>query len=520
MMTSNAQQGVHNGDEQFCLLVNAVQDYAIFMLDTAGHIVTWNTGAQLITGYRADEIIGQHFSLFYPPEDIDAQKPERELEIAKAEGVYKEEGWRLRKDRSSFWASVVTTALYDEKGILHGFGKVTRDLTERKLAEEVQRRSEEQFRLLVSEVRDYAIFMLDPKGHIASWNTGAQLIKGYRADEIIGRHFSIFYPAEDIAAHEPEHKLEIARVDGSYKEEGWRIRKDGTRFWASVVITALHDGNGELVGFSKVTRDLTERKHVEEIQAAMRQQELQLAREQEARKQAEAHVQLRDSFLSTTAHELRTPVTSLLATAQLLQRRTERGDLTPERIQRANQTIIVQAKRLNRLTTMLLDITRLDAGKIHFERAPMDIRDAIDQVIYELQLTLDHHVIALELPETPLMVEGNDVRFEQIIYNLVQNAIKYSAPGSTVRVGMQQHGQHAVITVADEGMGIRAEDLPHIFERFYRATTISETSVSGLGLGLYLVKEFVEMQGGTVDVESVVGRGTTFRVILPLIADA
>jgi PAS domain S-box-containing protein len=382
--------------------------------------------------------------------------------------------------------------------------------------EQALRHSEDQFRLFVTAVQDYAIFMLDPQGHVASWNTGAQLIKGYSAGEIIGQHFSIFYPAADIAAQKPERELEIAKAEGVYKEEGWRLRKDGNPFWASVVITVLRDANGTLVGFGKVTRDLTERKQAEEAQELMQQQELQLVREQEARKLAEEHVQLRDSFLNATAHELRTPVTSLMGSAQLLQRRVERGDLTPERIQKATQTIIVQAKRLNRLTTMLLDITRLDAGKMKLEHAPIDLREGIEQVIYELQLITGQHAITLDLSETPLIVEGNDVRFEQVMYNLIQNAIKYSGAGSTVRVTAQQEGNCAVVTVADEGMGILAQDLPHVFERFYRASNISNVSVSGLGLGLYLVKEFVEMQGGTVDVQSIVGQGSTFRVILPL----
>ncbi|WP_091292876.1 PAS domain-containing sensor histidine kinase [Amycolatopsis xylanica] len=243
------------------LLVQNVVDYAIFLLDPRGHIITWNAGAERIKGYQADEIIGRHFSTFYPPEDIAADKPGRELETAIAEGRLEDEGWRLRKDGTRFWANVIITALFDETGALQGFGKVTRDLTERRDAENALRESEERFRLIVQGVSDYGIFMLDPGGRVASWNAGAERINGYRADEIIGKHFSIFYPPED--SGKPARELETAIARGRLEDEGWRLRKDGSRFWANVVITALFDETGELRGFGKVTRDLTERRSAE-----------------------------------------------------------------------------------------------------------------------------------------------------------------------------------------------------------------------------------------------------------------
>jgi PAS domain S-box-containing protein len=513
---ATARQTLRRSEEQFGLLVSAVRDYAIFMLDVEGHIATWNLGAQLIKGYRADEIIGRHFSIFYPPEDLAARKPERELEIATVEGVYEEEGWRIRKDGTYFWASVVITALRDETGSLVGFGKVTRDLTERKRAEEALLQSEERFRLLVSQVRDYAIFMLDAEGHIATWNLGAQLIKGYRADEIIGQHFSIFYPPEDVAARKPERKLEIAAAEGVHEDEGWRVRKDGTYFWASVVITALHDNQGVLRGFSKVTRDLTERKRAEDVQRQLQAQEVQIAREQAARAQAEANVRVRDAFLSATAHELRTPVTSMFGYAELLQRRFSRGDFSPERAQKPIHAIITQAQRLDRLTTMLLDITRLEHGKVLLDRQPIDLRWNIEQVVQELRLLTEYHSITFDLPADPVIVEADELRMEQVLYNLVQNAVKYSPEGGTITVRAWSEAQQAVITVTDMGVGISAEDLPHVFDRFYRATNISEAHISGLGLGLHLVKEFVTLHGGSVDVQSALGRGSTFRVTLPL----
>jgi PAS domain S-box-containing protein len=251
-------------ESRFRLLVQSVQDYGIFMLDPGGRVASWNAGAERINGYAAEDIIGRHFSVFYPPEDVAAGKPGRELEVAVEQGRLEDEGWRVRKDGTRFWANVVITALFDEEGRLQGFGKVTRDVTERRAAELALRESEERFRLLVQNVQDYGIFMLDPEGRISSWNAGAERIKGYAAEEIIGKHFSVFYPAEDVAAGKPAWELEVAVEEGRLEDEGWRIRKDGTRFWANVVITALFDEHGQLQGFGKVTRDMTERRNAEQ----------------------------------------------------------------------------------------------------------------------------------------------------------------------------------------------------------------------------------------------------------------
>jgi PAS domain S-box-containing protein len=235
--------------ERFRLLVEAVSDYAIYMLDPNGIVSSWNAGAERIKGYKASEILGKSFANFYEPADRTAGIPQRVLEIAARDGKFQAEGWRVRKDGSRFWAFAIIDAIYDD-GDLIGFAKITRDLTERREAEEELRRSEELFRRLVEGVSDYAIYMLDPSGIVSNWNAGAQRIKGYGPDEIIGQHFSIFYTDEDRNHGEPARSLVIAEREGRFEAEAWRQRKDGTRFWANVVIDAIRDPSGRLVGFA------------------------------------------------------------------------------------------------------------------------------------------------------------------------------------------------------------------------------------------------------------------------------
>lgn len=259
-----AEGRIRDGLDQFRLIVEGVLDYGIFMLDPEGRIATWNAGAQRIKGYEASEIIGKHFSIFYPDEDVRSGKPQWELEVAKREGRFEDEGWRIRKDGSRLWANVIITAIRDDGGQLLGFGKVTRDFTERREHEERLRLSEERFRLLVEGVRDYAIYMMDPQGRITTWNAGAERIKGYEASEILGKHFSTFFTEEDVRSGKPQHILELAAKEGHAEQEGWRVRKDGSRFWVNGILTALRDKSGKLIGFSKITRDITERKQQQE----------------------------------------------------------------------------------------------------------------------------------------------------------------------------------------------------------------------------------------------------------------
>ena len=500
---------VRQSGEPFRLLVESVKDYAIFILDTNGHIATWNLGAQAIKGYAPEEIIGKHFSIFYPEEDIKRDKPGYELKVASEVGRFEDEGWRLRKDGTRFWANVVITALRDKEGILRGFGKVTRDLTDRKETEEGLRRSEERFRLLVECVKDYAIFMIDPQGYIESWNTGAETIKGYKPDEIIGKHFSIFYPEEDIRSDKPDHELKVAAAVGRYEDEGWRLRKDGSRFWASVIITAVRDKDGALCGFAKITRDLTDRKYAEE-------QRLKLAREQVARAEAEAANRTKDEFLATISHELRTPLNAILGWGRLIRN----SKLDEAGFDRALSTIERNAKLQAQLIDDLLDVSRIISGKLRLTVAPLELPPVIEAALDSIRPAADAKNIRLEvmLDSNSGLVSGDPDRLQQVVWNLLSNAVKFTQKGGRVQVRLERHNSHVDVTVSDTGKGIAPEFLPYVFDRFRQADSSITRLHGGLGLGLTIVRQLVDLHGGHVWAQSPgEGEGASFTIQLPVI---
>jgi len=476
----------------FRALVSAVRDYAIFMLTPEGIVASWNEGAQRIKGYLPVEIIGKHFSVFYPPEIAKTGICDYELAVSTAEGRFEGEGFRIRKDGSQFWANVVITAVRNGDGKLIGFAKVTRDLTERKLREEALRESEQRVRLLVEHVHDYALFMLDPGGRVVSWNIGAERINGYSAGEIIGAHLSRFYPPEDVAVGRPDLELRVARETGRFEEEGWRIRKDGSKFWANAVLTAIRDPSGELRGFAKVVRDLTERRKADE-------ERLRLAQAQEA-------VRLRDEFLSIAAHELRTPLTALLLQLQSLDKASSgRGNVAPA---------LRSARRLAGLVEMLLDVSRIATGRLELSKEDVDLvqiaRDAVDRYSDEArrvgsQVTLEG--------DASVRGSWDPLRLEQVFANLIGNALKYAA-GSPVTIRVGGRDGKATIEISDRGPGIASEDIARVFDRFERAAP--SRHYGGLGLGLYSARQVIEAHGGTIGVSETPGGGATFSVMLPL----
>ena len=330
-------------EARYSILVNGITDYAIYMLDPDGYVTSWNPGARRFKGYEADEIIGQHFSRFYTPEDRAAELPRRALETAAAEGKYETEGWRVRKDGTLFWTHVVIDPIWSPAGDLVGYAKITRDLSERKVAETALKRSEEQFRLLVQGVTDYAIYMLDEGGHVVSWNAGAQRIKDYTAEEIIGQHFSRFYLEEERESGVPQRGLEIAAREGRFEKEGWRVRKDGSRFWANVVIDAIRDDRGELIGFAKVTRDVTEKKEA--------QRSLDEARE--ALFQAQK-LEAVGQLTGGVAHDFNNLLMVVLGSLELLKKRLPADDRLISLVDNATQA----AQRGASLTQRMLSFAR------------------------------------------------------------------------------------------------------------------------------------------------------------------
>jgi PAS domain S-box-containing protein len=478
---------LRKSEQRFRLLVEAVQDYAIFMLTPEGVVASWNAGAERSSGYTAQEIIGRHFRVFYPPEQQRARHPEHELETALREGQYEEEGWRVRKDGTTFWANVLITAVFDDTDRHVGFAKVTRDITERREAEEVLRQSEERFRLVVETVQDYAIFMLDPTGHIVSWNSGAERTKGYTAQEIIGRHFRVFYPPEVQATKHPEHELELALRDGHYEEEGWRVRKDGTTFWANVLITAVHNAVGEHIGFSKVTRDMTERRRLEQ------------EREHTARALATANAELeslneqlhraaddQSEFLAVTAHELRTPIGVLGGSAETLQQHW--ADLTDEERTELFEGMATSTSRLRRLLADLLTASRLQSSALEITPEPVPLVDLVTDAAAASRRTRPDAEIVVDVPPG-LAVTADRGRLAQGLDNLIGNALRHGVP--PVHVTAEGSVDTVELRVSDHGPGVAAPMQPRLFDRF-----ATGRSRSGTGLGLFIVRELARAQGG------------------------
>ena len=535
--------------ELHSLLIDSVRDYAIFALDPEGFVLSWNPGAQRFKGYEPWEIIGKHFSIFYPRELVEEGFPDYELRVAAEIGRFEDEGWRIRKDGTRFWANVVITALRDRDGTLRGFGKVTRDLTARREADEALRESEERFRLLVEGVKDYAIFLLDPKGNVVTWNAGAQRIKGYRADEIVGKTFKQFYMPEDIARGHPDRELEIATRTGMYEEEGLRVRKDGSTFWASVLITALRNKAGELVGFAKVTRDLTERRQAQEREmraaqrlameeaarheAEFREEEVramadQLERHSEelekrtreaeqSRQRADEANKVKAQFLAAMSHELRTPLNAIGGYADLLLMGVT-GDL--------NETQRDHLQRVKRSQSHLLGVindilgfTRIEAGQLTYDFTDVSLDEAAQSATQLLAAQAQAKGIALRSlsasAQGPVTAWADRAKVEQIVLNLVSNALKFTEQGE-ITVTTQTSGDRAMITVRDTGTGIPADKLESVFEPFVQVGRSLTSHKEGTGLGLAISRDLARAMKGDVTARSEVDVGSEFTLSLPV----
>jgi PAS domain S-box-containing protein len=494
--------------DRYRRLVQAVTDYAIYMLDPTGIVNSWNAGAERFKGYSSTEIIGQHFSRFYTEQDRAGGLPARALEISAREGKFESEGWRVRRDGARFWAHVVIDPIRDPSGRLTGFAKVTRDLTERRRAEEELRRSQEQFKRLVQGVTDYAIYMLDPEGMVTTWNSGAERIKGYSAEEIIGRHFSQFYTAEDREQGSPQIALATAVREGRFEREGWRVRKDGSRFWSHVIIDTIRDEGGTIVGFAKITRDITERRNTQES--------LDQARE------ALFQSQKMDAIGKLTggvAHDFNNLLMAVLSSLALLRKRLPDD---PQML-RLLDNAVLGAQRGASLTQRMLAFAR----RQQLDSKPVDIIGLVQGMSELLERSLGSRaVIETRFPLSlkPTMVDENQI--ELAVLNLCVNARDAMPEGGTIMISAREEvvgqgndtglhpGQYVCLSIADNGEGMDEQTLARATEPFFTTKGVGK----GTGLGLSMVHGMMEQMRGRLVLTSTKGSGTTAEMWLPVVA--
>jgi len=494
-----AQQSQVEGEQRFRMLVQGVVDYAIYMLDPIGLVTNWNVGAERLKGYAPAEVIGRHFSLFYTAEDRAAGLPARALETAARTGKFEAEGWRVRKDGSRFVALVVIDAIRDAGGKLIGYAKITRDVTQQRAERERLEESERMFRLLVNGITDYALYMLDLNGNVSSWNSGAERIKGYTAGEIVGEHFSRFYTDTDRAAGVPAQALAAAAGTGRFEAEGWRVRKDGTFLWASVVIDAIRDETGRLIGYAKITRDISERR---EAQLAMQRMQTQLA---EAQK-----MDALGQLTGGVAHDfnnLLMIVSGHLSTLKKLTADDPKGVRAAEAVQIATQ-------RGAALTRQLLTFAR----RQQVNPTALSVGGQIAALVDVLNSALGSSIqLTLDIPAStwPVNVDVNE--FEIALVNLVLNARDAMPDGGSVMISAEnvgdsgELGEHVALTVADTGMGIAPDVIGKIFDPFFTTKGVGK----GTGLGLSQVFGFAHQAGGSVKANSTLGMGTRITLCLP-----
>ncbi|MGR9376717.1 PAS domain S-box protein (plasmid) [Rhizobium leguminosarum] len=490
---------------RFRLLVDAITDYAIYMLSPEGIITSWNAGAQRFKGYKPSEILGEHFSRFYLEEDRAAGIPARALATAAEHGRFEGEGWRQRKDGTRFWAHVIIDPIRRPSGELIGYAKITRDLTERRAAEQTIRQSEEQFRRLVQGVSDYAIYMLDPDGNVSSWNFGAERIKGYRPQEIIGRHFSTFYTPEDREAGLPETALSLARAEGRFEREGWRVRKDGSRFWASVVIDVIRDDDGDVLGFAKITRDITEKM---ETQRALEQAREELFQSQKM----EAIGQLTGGI----AHDFNNLLMAVLGSLEILKKRMPQDLSLTSLVDNAMQG----AQRGAALTQRMLAFSRRQ--ELHVE--PIDVSGLVRGMMDMLSRSLGPlTVIETSFPVRLPTILTDPNQLEMAILNLVVNARDAMPSGGRIVLraseesllsgkGPLSAGRYVRIAVIDEGEGMDAKTLQQAITPFFTTKGVGK----GTGLGLSMVQGLASQSGGRLVMKSSLGEGTTAELWFPV----
>jgi PAS domain S-box-containing protein len=522
-------EDLKQSEERYHKMVSEVNDYAIILLDKDGRILDWNKGAEKVKGYKAEEIIGKSFKLFYTAEDKAANIPDQMLQAAFDKGWVTHEGWRIRKDGTRFWAGITMTALRDDAQQIIGYSKVTKDLTERKIAEdklslyteelkqrnEALRQSEERYHKMIEEVQDYAILLLDKEGIIQNWNAGAALLKGYTASEIIGRSFKTFYTPEDITNGLPNRLLHEAETKGKANSEGWRIRKDGSKFWGSVVITALHGNNGEVIGFSKVTRDLTQRKYAEdEMKAAA----VVLKDQNKVLENLNSEL---SAFAYIVSHDLKEPIRKI----RIFSARQREEDKSITQILEYSHKIEDSAAKMQKMMEDVLAYSELSAG-IAFE--PVNLNDILSAVKNDIELLIEEKQAEVYTDKLPV-IRGIQHQLYQLFQNLFTNALKFSRPSEKlmIKITLKQvlnrevskeadtpHEHFYEISFTDNGIGFSQEYAKKIFEVFHKLHAKHESA--GSGIGLAIVKKVMLNHSGWVIAESEPNKGSTFKLYFPI----
>ncbi|HEY4147902.1 MAG TPA: PAS domain S-box protein [Chitinophagaceae bacterium] len=496
-----------NNSHLYRKIIEEIEDYAIILLDKGGFIQNWNKGAEKIKQYKEEEVIGKHFSIFYLQEDLDIDLPGKLMKEAEKSGKAVQEGWRKRKDGSKFWGSITITTIHDDDNKVIGFSKVTRDLTDRKFSEDKLKMSEERHHQMIAEVQDYAIILLDEHGIIRNWNAGAEYIKGYSSSEAIGKSFEIFYPTEDREQKLPMILLQEAKEKGKAVHEGWRLRKDGSRFWGTIVITALHGKTGEIIGFSKVTRDLTQQK-MADMQLLSYMAELEIQNSE------------LEQFAYVASHDLQEPLRKIQTFAELIQENYNNEAF----VRRYFHKLDLSAKRMSELVRSLLNYSRLAKDKSEIIKVDLNAILAEIKVDFELLLGEKNATITSETLPT---VRGNYTQLGQLFSNLISNSLKFSKGSSLIRISSVLVRKNQIkdapaslpeksywqIDFIDNGIGFEQQYDKIIFSLFQRLH--GKQDYPGTGIGLALCKKIVENHNGMITATGEMGIGATFSVYLP-----
>jgi PAS domain S-box-containing protein len=505
MPHDESHEALHQERERLRVMLTSIGD-AVITTDIDGRITFLNPVGESLTGWSNGDAQGVSLdTVFKIVNEETRAKVENPATRALREGIIvglANHTLLIRKDGTERPIDDSAAPIRDSQGNVAGVVLIFRDVTERREAERALKESEERFRLLVESVKDYAIFVLDPEGRIASWNAGAEHIKGYQSQEIIGKHFSVFYPPEALEIDWPKKELQIATAEGRFEDEGWRVRKDGSRFWANVIITPLRDESGKLKGFAKVTRDLTQRRQMERLRA-----------------QAEVLADLdrrKDEFLAMLSHELRNPLSAIVNSVHLLRLRPDDAPLRNDSIAMIER----QMTHLIRLIDDLLEVSRITTGRIRLNLEHIDLRTIVERAQEATRETIGRRRqrLTIAVPDQPVWIYADKTRLDQVIMNLLTNASKYNEEGGEITIAVQQESTEAVLRVRDTGIGISPDLLPHVFDLFTQAERSLDRSQGGLGVGLTIVQRLVQMHGGSVAAFSQgMGKGSEFVVRLPLL---